>query len=173
MQVPAYRGSAALTYVSFPLSCVSQEKAMVCFFFVHFPTLQFILSVSPKSEGSSSLSQLLTLPCSAITKSMLQVIMGGSGGRAGRRSWHMKEDISNKGHRRTSLYMACDQDALYSDGCHLPFISHCQCRDRSSSFLAVTSTRVFNSTLSHLACQVITIIFLQILCKELQYVIYN
>lgn len=129
------------------------RNSHVMFLLCTFSSSIFHLWCCPKNEGSSSLSQLLTVSCLVIPMRTSQVTMGQV-------SWKVKKDIYNKGHRNTWLHNGQEQEVLCPGGGHLPFISGSLCRHGSSAFLAVTLTRVFNFTLSHPVCQVITIIFI-------------
>lgn len=157
MEVTAYKEIATLTCLS-PFITIPKKHTHV-----------FCRCVSPlgwwppKYDGSSNLSQLLTVSCLAITMSILQVIMG-------RGSRRVKKNICSIA--RQFQCLASQSKRARKHWSTLPPIfplSHivCLCRHWSPPFRAATLTRVFNFILSHPFCQGITILFTQILCKEL------
>lgn len=143
----------------FSFDCLSPfisipRKVMTCSFFAHFPILYFILGV-PKSEGPSGLSSVLQLPWAFCRLSWA----------VGSEKWRGTFTTGNTSMLHSAEWMR--PGSIVSPMADISLVSHCLCRNCSSSFWAGTSMRVFNFTLSHLFCQVITIIFIQILCKEL------
>lgn len=74
----------------------------------------------------------------------------------GEGSWHVKEDLSHKGHRCPRFTWRVVRTCCIPTAAIFPLSP---IADRSSPFLAVTLTRVFHFTPSPPACHAITIIF--------------